>query len=429
MDKHSEKFLRKRKALMVIPLLALPFVTLAFWALGGGKGDSTQQVQQKQGINTSLPNAQLSATSLDKMSLYNKAAIDSQQLKTQSDNDPFAKDSLLGSDTLNRVQKDSARSAGTNAGDIKAYSDPNEAKVRSKLSELEKTINQPVPQNMTANTSPAVSDNGENAAAELNRLQQSIQAVNQGSTQSDPEMQQLNGMLEKILDIQHPDRVQQQMQEQSLKNRGRVYAVSKPEEQSAASLISRPSGVMTGLLPSVQFNKPGNAFYDLGQAVPEDSIPGAVPAVVQETQTVVSGSTIKMRLTGDVYVNGILIPENTFIFGKCSVDEERLKIEITGIRYNKTLFPVSLSVYDLDALEGIRIPGAISRDASKEGADRAIQSVQLMSLDPSIGTQAAGAGLEAAKGLFSKKVKLIRVTVKAGYPVLLLDEKAKQDTN
>jgi len=40
MNNHSEKFLKKRKALLVLPLLALPFITLAFWALGGGKGNA-----------------------------------------------------------------------------------------------------------------------------------------------------------------------------------------------------------------------------------------------------------------------------------------------------------------------------------------------------------------------------------------------------
>jgi hypothetical protein len=33
--------------------------------------------------------------------------------------------------------------------------------------------------------------------------------------------------------------------------------------------------------------------------------------------------------------------------------------------------------------------------------------------------------VEAAKGLFSKKIKLIKVTVKAGYQVLLKDTNAK----
>lgn len=33
---NNEKFKRQRRFMLVLPLLTLPFVTLAFWALGGG---------------------------------------------------------------------------------------------------------------------------------------------------------------------------------------------------------------------------------------------------------------------------------------------------------------------------------------------------------------------------------------------------------
>ena len=81
--------------------------------------------------------------------------------------------------------------------------------------------------------------------------------------------------------------------------------------------------------------------------------------------------------------------------------------------------PVDLSVYDMDAMAGIRAPDAITEDAMRSGTDNAIQSMQLMSMDQSLATQAAGAGVEAAKTLFGKKVKHIKVTLKDGYPVLL----------
>jgi hypothetical protein len=55
-----------------------------------------------------------------------------------------------------------------------------------------------------------------------------------------------------------------------------------------------------------------------------------------------------------------------------------------------------------------------------------MQTIGLASLDPSWQAQAAGAGIEAAKTLVSRKVKLVKVTVKAGYQVLLRDEKQKQ---
>ena len=52
-----------------------------------------------------------------------------------------------------------------------------------------------------------------------------------------------------------------------------------------------------------------------------------------------------------------------------------------------------------------------------------MQSMQFLTMDQSLKAQAASAGLQAAKGLFSKNVKLIKVTVKAGYKILLMDKK------
>ncbi len=50
---------RKFKMLLVLPLLMLPFLTLAFYALGGGKGatDSSKIVGPKEGLNLDLPSA------------------------------------------------------------------------------------------------------------------------------------------------------------------------------------------------------------------------------------------------------------------------------------------------------------------------------------------------------------------------------------
>jgi hypothetical protein len=41
------------------------------------------------------------------------------------------------------------------------------------------------------------------------------------------------------------------------------------------------------------------------------------------------------------------------------------------------------------------------------------------SIDPSFKVQATTAGINAAKSLLTKKAKLVKVTVKAGYKVLL----------
>ena len=137
---------------------------------------------------------------------------------------------------------------------------------------------------------------------------------------------------------------------------------------------------------------------------------------------------MKLRLQSDIHVNGALIPKDSFIFGTASLSGERLSIEITNLRYGNSVFPVDLAVFDMDGLDGIHIPGAITRDVAAQSADRSVQGIGLTSLDPTWQAQAASAGVETAKTLFSKKVKLIKVTVKAGYKVLLRDGKQKQAT-
>jgi hypothetical protein len=101
---------------------------------------------------------------------------------------------------------------------------------------------------------------------------------------------------------------------------------------------------------------------------------------------------------------------------------QRLIMTIKLIRMGTTILPANLTVFDMtDGLEGICVPEAITEDAVKNGAASSVQGLELMSLDPSVGTQLAGAGINAAKGLFSKKVKRIKAKLKDGHPLLLRD--------
>jgi conjugative transposon TraM protein len=167
---------------------------------------------------------------------------------------------------------------------------------------------------------------------------------------------------------------------------------------------------------------PINAFYGLDDDVVTDlSASNAIQAVVHETKTLVAGSTLKMRLLADVTVGGRLLKKDAFVYGTCAIQGERLLVTIKSLSVDNFLLPTALSVYDMDGLEGIYIPGAISRDAAKQAASQSVQDVDLFTMNSSVAAQAAVAGVEAAKGLFSKKAKLIKVTVKAGYKIFLKD--------
>jgi conjugative transposon TraM protein len=256
------------------------------------------------------------------------------------------------------------------------------------------------------------------SSSDVDRLEEMMYTMTQPEA-PDPELEQLNSMLEKILDVQHPERVQEKLKQLSEARREQLYEVSTDREDDRISLMQ------TGhFVTSTQ-----NGFYSLNDDQITEQPENAILAVIHESQTVVNGSTVKLRLVNDVFINGVHIPKDNFVFGIASLSGERLHIKINSIRSGNSLFPVELSIYDMDGLDGIYVPGAITRDVAKQSADRSMQNIGLTSLDPSWQAQAAGAGIETAKSLFSKKVKLIKVTLKAGYQVLLRDEKQKQISN
>ena len=71
----------------------------------------------------------------------------------------------------------------------------------------------------------------------------------------DPELQQLGGMLENILDIQHPQRVQERLKKTSESKKGKIYSVQKKEAENNISSLHRNVDLQTSLKT--------NEFYSL----------------------------------------------------------------------------------------------------------------------------------------------------------------------
>lgn len=402
MNKIEEKAnqpMHRKRILLVLPLLCLPFLTMIFWALGGG-GKVEQTAAEPQQLNTTLPDADFSGEKpQDKMAVYESAAADSQRRSMSGQRMAF--DQLaVPSDTESQHSS--------------------ETQIYQKLEALNRTINEPAtPPVATASgygysarsQAPALS------SADVDRLEQMMKSMSKPAEQ-DPEMVQLNGVLDKILDIQNPSRVQEAIRAKSEQQRGQVFAVSTVPCSDPISVLEKP-------LANAKTEK-SNGFFSLERQAEVQRLPNAIQAVVHGSQTLVSGSTVKLRLETDVFVNGVQIPRSAFLYGQATLSGERLTIRITSISYQHSLYPVSLMVTDQDGIDGIYVPGAISREVAKQSAEQGLQGLGLTTMDPSLATQAASVGVEAVKGFFNKKVKLIRVTVKSGYQILLRDENQQQ---
>lgn len=317
---------KQRKFLLVLPLLAIPFLTMAFWALGGGQTSSAGPATA--GIDVTLPEAQFKKEpGANKMSVYQAALRDSAQ-------------NGISSSFLYSVTE-------------KPEADQSADRIQAKLAQLNRQLAQPAP---TAYPPP---DNQQ--ISQLHRMASSARA----SHEEDPEMAQLSHMLTQLQAIQNP---------------GSVKTETKPVDNSPFK---------------------------------------AIPAVIAGKQKVMDGGAVKLKLTDTVTLKGQLLPKGQELFGVCSVTNQRLLLTIHHIRLDKQIIPVNLAVFSLDGMPGIPAPEVELGSAAGNGAGNALQSMQFLAMGSNLGAQAAAGGINAAKGLFSKKVKKIKVKLKDEYPVLL----------
>ncbi|MEZ7516666.1 conjugative transposon protein TraM [Flavobacterium frigidarium] len=424
----SIKAQRQRKMLLVLPILVLPFITLLFWTLGGGTFKNAEEGSEKtRGFNSILPDPKFKdETTLDKMSYYDQAAVDSIKLSEQRKKDPNRFDDDLNKQSVAAWQRALEEGTETALYEESTLKMPvpqseSESKIYQRLAALQQAIDK-VPAEQSQDKVPMSSKYDQTITEDRSELDQMMQKF-ETTPGLDPELQQLGTMLENILDIQHPQRMQDKLQESAIRNKPKVFAVTtKNEVLEITSLKSKPN---QGKPNEKQDNI--NTFFSLDNSLSEINQQNTVQATWHETQTVTNGSTVKLRLDTDLYVNGIFIKRNTFLYGVALLKGERLTILVNNIPYQNSILPVHLSVYDLDGIEGIYIPGALTREVAKSSGDRSLQGIGLSTMDDSWTTQAAGMGIEAAKSLLSKKVKLIKVVVKAGYKMLLYDEKQKEN--
>ncbi|MDB5144571.1 MAG: Conjugative transposon TraM protein [Mucilaginibacter sp.] len=343
-----------RKFLLVLPLLILPFMTMAFWALGGGKGNPNEQASHSKGINTDLPEAQFKKDApQDKLSLYDQAARDSASASSHAANPVF---------TLKRDSSHAVLQGQSTA-------DANEVKLSQKLAQLKQEINKapeptvPTSSAVTPKTPPATN------TADVDRLENLMKSMN-NKDGDDPEMKQLEGMIDKIIQIQHPEMV----------------ASKQPDNQ---------------LKPVA------------------DSLFKAIPATIDGDQKVAQGGAVKLCLQDTVTLKGITLPKGFNLYGNCAITNQRLLLQIKSIRLGTSIIPVDLTVYYTDGMPGLPAPEAELANAGGNGAANAVQSMEFLPYDQSLTTQAASAGISAAKTLFGKKVKKIRVKLKNGDALLL----------
>jgi len=412
--KHTQEFLKKRQLMLFAPLPIVLCLTALFAVGGGGKGvaaaTTAGNAPGASGLNLSLPSAGKTTLFENKMQAA-AAPQDSNRRNNLAFAPPITTAAGAAPGTPGTPAAGGNQPTGVNYAvqpgqpgqKYDPNADPNVVAMQARMQRLqEQTSTQPGAAPATASVASSARTSSAAVAA--------APTAPAHDTRMDASLKEL-------------DELKNQYQQ-------RLLAMNSPATSPAAAPVATSAAtakkmtVITQVRPSVvsslrtQTAPQTNGFHTVGESSTMGNV-NSVPAVIHSDQVVEAGSTVKLRLLQDVQLEGHLIPRNSFLYGTCSLAGNRLTIAATSVQYQGNLLPVSLKAFDIDGNEGLNIPGSIDRDALKQGAAQGVSSADMLTMSPSLGAQAAGIAIQTGKALTGRKIKTVKIHLKANYQLLL----------
>lgn len=468
MDKKEQN----RKLFLFIPIPGAIAVSIFFILLGGGQGSEADSVENGQVglVNTQIPEEEkgLFGTVVDKFTAYKEEEKNNSVRKMEEKKDPY---------------KEFYTEAETEKGDVietgkKYLKHPNQLSFKSKSdslmesfekrhSELEKNL-QIIEKAKNEKLTPARSAGsagsyatrstgasyGSRASAssmpvagvpaqatparqDLSpELQAQLAAYEQASSQvmdeEDNQFSDMKDMLDKILDIQHPERVKQRLKEQSKKEQGNFYSVHNSKNHVPVDYLGEKEENL--------YRDRYHEYMDLNQdtvykVIPRKMVSGfmgltsdegsmfrdEVKAVVHDGAVVTSGSKIKLRLLSDIVVKGREVRANSFIYGICTINGSRVDVDVESIQVSEAVVPVNMTVYDHDGMEGIYVNGLAEGKDARDAATNAGSTLDLQLANPTVGGRLVDNSVREVKNLLRRKAQAPKATLKSGHQIFLLN--------
>jgi conjugative transposon TraM protein len=180
--------------------------------------------------------------------------------------------------------------------------------------------------------------------------------------------------------------------------------------------------------PAILYDRPRNSGFNTLKSEDGKAGRNTVKACVHGDQTVMNGQSVFIRLLEPIVVDDATIPANTVLTANASLQGERLGLLVSSIGHDGVIYPVKISIYDTDGTKGVYIPASMELDALKEiAANMGNTMGQSFTMTQSAGAQVASdltkGVVQGASQLFAKKIRMVKINLKAGHKVLLYPEK------
>ena len=96
-----------------------------------------------------------------------------------------------------------------------------------------------------------------------------------------------------------------------------------------------------------------------------------ITAILDEAQTVVDGSRLRIRLLDDIFIGAILFKKGTYLYGLVSgFSAQRVNVNISSVLYGDKILKTNITLYDNDGIKGLYVPNSDFREMLRRGGQR-----------------------------------------------------------
>lgn len=151
----------------------------------------------------------------------------------------------------------------------------------------------------------------------------------------------------------------------------------------------------------------------------------AIRGMVDETKTLANESTLSIRLAEGMQLGRIEIPSGSLLIASGKFQGGRLQLKISSIQYKGNVYPVEINVHDNDGQIGLYVAyspeqNAVSDIVANMSQTSGTHIMMTQSAGQQISADLSRGIVQGLSGYFQKRVRQLKVTVKAGHQVLLV---------
>ena len=169
-------------------------------------------------------------------------------------------------------------------------------------------------------------------------------------------------------------------------------------------------------------NNDFNAFY-------KEKENSFIKAVIDENNKGFLGSRIRFRLLEDIFVSNRKISKGSILYGQISgFSMQRVDLTIVSVFTKGEIYPINLSIYDVDGMKGLYVPQSVFRDMIREMGSNSVQGTQMDMGGQGFFTSLGSKLFTSTSKTIANLIKTNKAKLKYNSYVFLIDEKQLKDS-